>query len=289
MGVTGSVIASGSVSVDGPASVSAGWLRWRSWGAADRRALLLHDAGSSSGTWWQVGPALAEAGWRVKAPDLPSHGASPRAEEPLTPQFVARWLVNELADRPLDLLIGQGFGAAIALALEQIGPPVRHLVLDDLPGPCGVDWAAEATALGERASHARRDSAGEYAKVRARHLGWADEDCRLTVGDLAHCCTTNVVAGLQRGAEWPWIEQAQPRCPTLLMAGPEPGGSGAGGVGAGTPSGAGTVGGRGSLLRGECREAARLIADAWVDHPGGPGAHRGRVEEWLRSITEFVV
>lgn len=257
----------------GTVTEAVGFLRWRSWGASDRRALLLHGTGSSSGTWWQVGPALAEAGWRVKAPDLPSHGASPRAETALTPQVAARWLVHELAARPLDLVIGQGFGAATALALEQIGPPVRHLVLDDLPGPHRVDWHAEASALRRRAAQARRDVDAEYARLRESRPEWADEDCRQVIGDLAHCCTTDIAAGLLQGAEWPWLEGSPPRCPTLVMAGPEP------------DQPVGSTGS--SLLRGEDRATARLIADAWAEHGTDPEAHRGRTQEWLRGITDF--
>ena len=101
---------------------SRGFLRWRSWGGAGRRALLLHGSTSSSATWWQVGPALAEAGWRVKAPDLLGHGASPRAGRALTPEVAAGWVARELADRPLDLVVGHSFGAAVALSLLARGP-----------------------------------------------------------------------------------------------------------------------------------------------------------------------
>ena len=48
----------------------------------------------STRTWWRVGPALAEAGWRVKAPDLPAHGASPRVDRALTPDGAVGTVVN---------------------------------------------------------------------------------------------------------------------------------------------------------------------------------------------------
>ena len=144
-----------------------GFLRWRSWGAADRRALLLHGSTSSSATWWRVGPALAEAGWRVKAPDLPAHGASPRAGEALTPDVAADWLRAELADRPLDLVVGHNFGAAVALALLDGGPEIKHLVLEELPGRQSVDWAAEADAVVAGVRAARRDAQAAFAELRA--------------------------------------------------------------------------------------------------------------------------
>ena len=47
------------------------------WGAPDDPPLLLvHGVTSSSATWWRIGPALAAAGLRVVAPDLPGHGAT---------------------------------------------------------------------------------------------------------------------------------------------------------------------------------------------------------------------
>ena len=141
-----------------------GFLRWRSWGGAERRALLLHGSTSSSATWWRIGPALAEAGWRVKAPDLPSHGASPRADKSLTPEVAAEWVAAELADRPIDLVVGHSFGAAVALALLDRGPAIGHLVLEEPPGPQSVDWEAEAEAVPPRW---RRPAATRSPRTRA--------------------------------------------------------------------------------------------------------------------------
>ena len=45
------------------------------WGALDAPPLLLlHGITSLAATWWRVGPAIAAAGFRVVAPDLPGHG-----------------------------------------------------------------------------------------------------------------------------------------------------------------------------------------------------------------------
>jgi pimeloyl-ACP methyl ester carboxylesterase len=64
-------------------------LHQRVWGSGPRTVVLLHGSTSSSSTWWQVGPRLAESGWTVTAFDLPSHGSSPAARVPLTPQVAA--------------------------------------------------------------------------------------------------------------------------------------------------------------------------------------------------------
>jgi pimeloyl-ACP methyl ester carboxylesterase len=45
------------------------------WGRIDDPPLLLvHGVTSNAETWWRTGPAIAAAGWRVLAPDLPGHG-----------------------------------------------------------------------------------------------------------------------------------------------------------------------------------------------------------------------
>ena len=47
------------------------------WGASNAPPiLLLHGITSLAGTWWRVGPAVAAAGFRVIAPDLPGHGGA---------------------------------------------------------------------------------------------------------------------------------------------------------------------------------------------------------------------
>src|SRR5687768_3230857 len=50
-----------------------------SWGRpSDPPLLLVHGVTSSAGIWRRVGPALAAAGFRVTAVDMPGHGRAPR-------------------------------------------------------------------------------------------------------------------------------------------------------------------------------------------------------------------
>ena len=249
------------------------FLRWRSWGAAERRALLLHGSTSSSATWWQVGSALADAGWRVKAPDLPAHGASPRADHALTPEVAAAAVAAELADRPVDLVIGHSFGASVALALAARGLTVRCLVLDELPGPHSSDWTAEAESVLSRVAQARRDPAGVLAQLRAAQPRWSERDREQAVRDLASSGAEEIAAGLRLGAEWPRLDAVQLTSPTLVVVAPDPG-----------------DGGRSAdstALRGEDRAAARQVADAFVELDGGHCLHRDAPELWLRTITDF--
>jgi pimeloyl-ACP methyl ester carboxylesterase len=251
-----------------------GFLRWRSWGQAERRALLLHGAGSSSATWWQVGPALAEAGWRVKAPDLPSHGASARAERALTPEVAAAWVVHELADRPVDLVVGYSFGAAVALSLAGSGLRIGCLILDELPGRHSVDWAAEADRLLAASEAARRDPEAAIQRLRDEQPHWTEEDCRNAVRDVARMSGAEVAEGLRRGHRWPSLANIRTDCPTLILAAP-PAFDVSQLVGA-------------AALRGEERATAQLVADAFVEVGGGHCLHRDDPDSWVRAVTGFV-
>ena len=254
-------------------TVASRFLRWRSWGGAERRALLLHGSTSSSATWWRVGPALADAGWRVKAPDLPSHGASPRADSALTPEVAAASLAAELADRPVDLVIGHSFGASVALGLVAHGVTIRQLVLDELPGPNSSDWTAEAESVLAGVAGARRDPAGAADRMRAAQPRWSDFDCQQAVHDLASSCAEDIAAGLRLGATWPALDAAELTSPTLVVVAPDPGGA---------SRTADTT-----ALRGQDRAAARQVADAFVELDGGHHLHRDQPELWLRTVIDF--
>lgn len=81
--------------------------------------LLLHGGGADNAelSWAQAGAALADAGYRVIAPDHPGFGRSPRATWPLTQQNLIRY-VGELVDE-LDLddyvIGGLSLGGGLAL------------------------------------------------------------------------------------------------------------------------------------------------------------------------------
>ncbi|MGI9824885.1 alpha/beta fold hydrolase [Agromyces sp. Marseille-Q5079] len=81
--------------------------------------LLLHGGGADSAelSWGEVGPALADSGLRVFAPDHPGFGRSPRAEWRLTQPHLVRY-VGELVDA-LDLddyvICGLSLGGGLTL------------------------------------------------------------------------------------------------------------------------------------------------------------------------------
>jgi len=65
-------------------------VRWRE--AGDGPAIVLvHGLGLSADIWWKNGPALAAAGFRVLAPDLPGFGKTEGPQYLTVPQQ-AEWL-----------------------------------------------------------------------------------------------------------------------------------------------------------------------------------------------------
>lgn len=194
----------------------------RCWGVGKRRVLLLHGSTSSSATWWRIGPELAELGWSVTALDLPSHGASPRLNEALTPHAAAAAVAATVPGERFDLLGGHSFGAATALALATEQPRFAdRLVLEELPGPNSVDWEAEARSVRQGAATARRDPAAVYADLRNDQPRWNASDCEQAVHDLASCAEEDVAAGLERGRTWPALTtEVTLTPPTQLLLAP---------------------------------------------------------------------
>src|SRR4051794_7545215 len=136
----------------GEATVLADGIRFftRSWGDAEAPpVLLVHGVTSSSRTWWRVGPALAAAGYRVVAIDLPGHGRT--GQWTGEHRFVATaarvaGFVEAAGLRAADLaVIGHSWGAMTAAALPVAGLVPRVLVLLDPPGMPRAVMAAMTT------------------------------------------------------------------------------------------------------------------------------------------------
>jgi pimeloyl-ACP methyl ester carboxylesterase len=149
-------------------------LRVRTWGTGARTALLVHGLSDDSETWWRVGPALADLGFTVLAPDLRGHGRSGRADGYAFTDF-AQDLIDTFPVE-VDLALGHSLGAiTLALAAGRLQP--RRTVLVDpawlrprrevplggpLPksaaelGPAAASWGPTDTAA-DLASNARLD------------------------------------------------------------------------------------------------------------------------------------
>jgi pimeloyl-ACP methyl ester carboxylesterase len=119
------------------------------WGPADGPLLLLaHGTGAWSGTWFELPAALAGAGWRVIAVDLPPFGLSASNVRPgeldySRPAQASRLLhLMDLLGGPGEItLVGHSIGAGPALEAAMRSPSRLHRLVLVAPalrlGPAG--------------------------------------------------------------------------------------------------------------------------------------------------------
>lgn len=237
-------------------------------------ALLLHGISASSGTWWRVGPALADAGWRVIALDLPGHGESPRMGRPMKARdwaVATRKTLSELiGDRSLDLAIGHSAGGATLLELVTLDPVLAlRVVLEDPPGAGDVsrpEWAAQ---LEREARSARRDPAGFARQLMRLNPRWHERDAAERVAAL-RACEIDVIAESERlGMGYRVAELvASVHVPSVLLLAEE----------------------GGSAMKGEARQAvlARLPASMRPIFFGtGHSIHRDAFDDYVRTVIDW--
>jgi pimeloyl-ACP methyl ester carboxylesterase len=242
-------------------------------------AVLLHGLASLAGTWWRIGPGLAQRGWRTHAIELAGHGGRPRLPRPLDMDLLADEVIRQLAG-PVDLLVGHSLGAVTALAVATRRPDVaRALVLEDPPGPPGPNWMLFADDVAAAAALVRADRDAVIRQEREANPTWRDEDVRYAVDGIAAHDVERVVAGLRGplgpGAWDPAAAIAALDLPVLLIVAPDAPGDFA-------------VDG-GSALRGEARAAVRAAVPAgrFVVMDGGHCLHRDLPDAWLDTVTAF--
>ena len=251
-------------------------LQWEPLGPARGRVALLHGEMSHSATWWQVGPALAEQGWRVHALDLPGHGRMPLVNRPLhLPGFVQG--IAERLPGQVDVLVGHGLGAVVALALaSRYVDLTEAVVLEDPPSsrPEDRDALASSIAADSAMVHSDRDQVVE--RLRAQHPRWADKDIENAVAGMAAADAPAVLAGLRAPRPWdlPTLLGTL-RAAALLLVAPDEH----------DPLGPGRL----SDLRGLDRRAIekRLPSDRFTVLHGGHHLHRDLPDLWVKAVTEF--
>jgi pimeloyl-ACP methyl ester carboxylesterase len=249
------------------------------WGPTDADAadapvaVLVHGVTGWHRTWWRVGPALAERGWRAVAVDQRGHGRSPRIQGFTTIGELAADLAAaiERIGAPVDALIGHSLGAAVSAELAFLRPTlVRRLVLEDPPSVTRADdteWHAQL----EREHHAAKaDPDGEFARELAENPAWLEEDARQDVEGKQLADIDGLLATFRRDTGARILEIA-PRLavPALYLLAAE---------------------GR-SVLQGPAR---RQLVDTLPDNArivvadAGHTVHRDRFDEYLETVLAWI-
>ncbi|GLY77137.1 alpha/beta fold hydrolase [Actinoallomurus iriomotensis] len=97
------------------------------WGDGDRYALLVHGLFSDANSWHRLGPALAERGYHVLAPELRGHGRSPRGR--YSPHDWAMDLIDTVRIRP-HVAIGHSLGGLALGMVAEVLEPATAVYLD---------------------------------------------------------------------------------------------------------------------------------------------------------------
>jgi pimeloyl-ACP methyl ester carboxylesterase len=240
--------------------------------------VLVHGVTSSSRTWWRVGAALAERGYRVLAVDLRGHGASPRTEAGLSIADLAADVAETVGADPsgsprpaVELLVGHSLGALVALQLVSVDPGfARRLVLEDPPGSSSIDWAGLAAGIEADTRRAATDPAGLRRDLEAANPTWPPGETERRVADLADCDGQAIAAALRAGVPFDLTALlAAASLPTLLLLAEEALGSNLTGLD------------RKAAIEALPNGSARVL-------PAGHSVHREALGPWLAALDAWV-
>ena len=108
-------------------------------GGGDATILLVHGLASNAGFWRYNIDALAGAGYRVIAVDLPGFGKSAKGAYPYTPSFYAETLARFIEALDLDPLVyvGHSMGGQVGLTLALERPELIDQLV--LAAPAGIE------------------------------------------------------------------------------------------------------------------------------------------------------
>jgi pimeloyl-ACP methyl ester carboxylesterase len=176
-----------------------------SWGdPAAPPVLLMHGVTSNARTWWRVGPAIAAAGYRVTAPDLPGHGLTGHWRGHVAFHENAADLIaftRAAIARPdvATNVIGHSWGAMTAAAFPAAGYVPRKLILVD-PPTVSLDLMNQM--LLDPAEHRFDDLATALAAVRSLYPEWSEGDQLAKAEGLTQFDEPAVRAILTENGDW---------------------------------------------------------------------------------------
>lgn len=186
--------------------VDAGGTTWRtiSWGEPGAApVLMIHGVTSNAAIWWRVGPALAAAGRRVVAIDMPGHGRSPLRDVSHRFLDTAASLTGFARAAGLDVpalaVVGHSWGGMVTAHLPMAGLRPATIVLLDPP----VLTLGRLRALTEEPTerdYASLDDA--TAAVRAANPTWSDGDVAAKAQALTEFTPQLVLDVLLKNGDW---------------------------------------------------------------------------------------
>jgi pimeloyl-ACP methyl ester carboxylesterase len=189
-----------------PGGVESGGLRWatRTWGApGDPPLLLVHGVTSDAGTFWRLGPALAAAGLRVVAVDLPGHGGTGhwqghhRFGE--TSRELAAFIRAAELDVPDIAVLGHSWGGMIVAGLPAAGIRPRTLILLD-PPHLTLERLRALTESPTEQLYATPEAA--RAAIRAENPTWTEGDVDAKAAGLTRFSPEGVLTVLLENGPW---------------------------------------------------------------------------------------
>ena len=174
------------------------------WGDPRARPLvLLHGVTASSRIWWRVGPALAAAGHRVTAPDLPGHGLTGhwighhRFRD--TAADVAAWIRAAGLDVRGLQVVGHSWGGMTAAALPLAGIRPATLALLDPPT---VPHAVISEMASDPSERPYPDLDSAIAGLAAANPTWPAGDVEAKADALARLDVNAALAILLDNGDW---------------------------------------------------------------------------------------
>jgi pimeloyl-ACP methyl ester carboxylesterase len=186
-------------------TVRAAGLEWGvlEWGdPPDPPLLLVHGVTSEGSIWWRLGPALAAAGRRVAAVDLPGNGETAWAGRHRFTETAA-----DLSDfiraaglgRPDLAIVSHSWGAMVVAHLPIAGTRPAVLILVDPPY-----WTRDQLELLTQDPSERRYASVEEARrhVRAANPAWSDGDVEAKAVSLTRFDEAAVLRVLLDNGDW---------------------------------------------------------------------------------------